>query len=280
MHPVVNTEQAQAWNGYEGDHWAGHHDRWNAVNGGFDEPLFTAAAIGPRDHVLDIGCGAGRTTRLAARQAADGRALGIDLSAPMLARARAEAAGEGLANAAFVQGDAQVHPFAPAAFDVAVSRFATMFFGDPVAAFANIRGALRPGGRLAFVCMGDPGRNDWLRVLTALGEHLPVPPPPTPGDPGMFSLADPGRVRAVLAGAGYASISATAVEAPMHWGRDAADAARFLLGSGPAHHLLAGAGRATARRAEDTLTAALRPHAGPAGVRLRGAALVVTAVAP
>ncbi|MFC9325255.1 class I SAM-dependent methyltransferase [Kitasatospora sp. NPDC057015] len=280
MHQVVNTEQAQAWNGYEGQHWADHHDRWQAVNEGFDEHLFTAAAIGPDDRVLDIGCGTGRTTRSAARRAPGVRALGLDLSAPMLARARAATADDDPADVAFVQGDAQVFAFPPASFDVVVSRFATMFFSDPVAAFTNVRTALRPGGRLALVCMGDPDRNDWLRALFALRPHLPLPPLPSLGDPGMFSLADPARIREVLSGAGYSQIDSTAVEAPMHWGRDAADAARFLLGSGPAHHLLARVDAATARRAEEALTAALRPHAGPDGVRLRGSARLVTAVAP
>ncbi|WP_371480983.1 class I SAM-dependent methyltransferase [Kitasatospora sp. NBC_00315] len=280
MHPVVNTAQAEAWNGYEGGHWADHHDRWNAVNGGFDEHLFAAASIGRREEVLDIGCGTGQTTRLAAAQAAEGRALGVDLSGPMLARARALSAEQGLENVSFVQGDAQVHSFRPGGHDVAVSRFATMFFGDPVAAFANIRRALRPGGRLAFACMGDPDRNAWVHVLSGLRAYLPMPGSPAPGEPGMFSLADPALVHTVLTGAGWTEVAATTVEAPMHWGRDPQDAAALLLGSGPGRHLLSQVDEPTARRARAALTDALRPYAGTGGVRLRGSALLVTAVAP
>src|SRR3569833_290281 len=146
---IVNTAQAEAWNGYEGGHWAAHQSRYDAVNSGFNAPLLAAAAIGEHDRVLDVGCGNGQLTRLAARRARFGHATGLDLSAPMLERARATAAEEGVANVTFARGDAQVHPFPAGAFDVAVSRFGAMFFADPVAAFANVGRAERAGGRAA-----------------------------------------------------------------------------------------------------------------------------------
>ncbi|MGP3913217.1 class I SAM-dependent methyltransferase [Nonomuraea sp. 10N515B] len=108
--------------------------------------------------MLDVGCGTGQTTRLAARTAPHGHALGVDLSEPMLARARATAIAEGITNLRFEQGDAQVHPFPEGGFDVAISRGGIMFFADPVAAFANIGRALRPSGRLAFVCLREMAR--------------------------------------------------------------------------------------------------------------------------
>ncbi|MEU3727775.1 class I SAM-dependent methyltransferase, partial [Streptomyces sp. NPDC031705] len=194
MQPAIHTAnpaQAEAWNGYEGSHWAAHHDRWNAVNAGFDGPLLAAAAIRPDDRVLDIGCGAGATTRLAARQAHRGHALGLDLSGPMLAQARTAAAREHLANVSFVHGDAQTHPLPDAAYDVAISRFGIMFFSDPAAAFARIAGALKPGGRVAFLCAAEPEGNDWLTALTALADVLPTGGFGSPGAPGMFSLSDP-----------------------------------------------------------------------------------------
>jgi len=280
MHPVINTEQATVWNGYDGVHWAEHADRWNAVNAGFNDSLFTAAAIGEGDRVLDVGCGTGQTTRLAARHARRGRADGIDLSAPMLERARAAAAAEGIANATFEQGDAQVHPFPGGGFDVAISRFGVMFFADAVAAFANIGRALRPGGRLAFLCMGEMHRSEWLGVLAAMREHAPVLEDAAPGAPGMFSLADPARIREVLTGAGFVAVTATPVEAPMHFGRDAEDAAAFLLSSGPARFALDQVDQAAADRARQAVMAALRSHEGPGGVRLRGAAWLVNATRP
>ncbi|WP_079064252.1 class I SAM-dependent methyltransferase [Streptomyces sp. NRRL F-4489] len=278
-----NAQQARAWNGYEGEHWAGHQERWDAVNGGFNEPLLDAAAIGRDERVLDIGCGAGATTRLAARRAAGGHALGVDLSAPMLARARAGAAREGLANVAFEQADAQVHAFPPDGFDVAVSRFGVMFFADPVAAFGNIGRALRPGGRLAFVCGAEAGDSEWFRALAALRPYLPMDDFGASGDgysPGMFSFADPGRVRAVLSAAGFAEVAVAPAVAYGVWGRDAADAAAFLLGSGPGRHLLARASAGDRARARAALTEALRRHEDGGALRMRATAWLVTAVRP
>jgi len=276
---IVNTHQAEAWNGYEGQHWADNQDRWDAVNAGFTEPLFDAAAIGEHDRVLDIGCGNGQTTRLAARRASAGHAVGVDLSAPMLTRARATAVREGITNVAFEQGDAQVHPFPDRGFDVAVSRFGVMFFADPVAAFTNIGHALRPGGRLAFLCMRDLGRNEWVHIFAAMRTHLPrlFEPPATPDGPGMFSLADPTRIDHVLTHAGFTEITATPVEAAMRFGQNVEDATELLFTSGPVHFTLTDVDPATANRARDAIKAALQPHADTDGVHLRGLAWVVTA---
>jgi len=240
-----------------------------------------AAAIGDQDHVLDVGCGNGQTTRLAARRASRGHVVGIDLSAPMLERARATAAEDGLTNVRFDRGDAQVHPFPSGSFDVAISRFGIMFFADPVAAFANIGRALRPGGRLAFLCIQDMSRNDWLVVpFSAMRAYVPRPDFARPGAPGMFSLADPARIGEVLTSAGFEAVTPTAVEAPMLFGRDADDAAEFLLNSGPARFILDRVDQTTVGRALDAVTAALRPFEGPGGVRLRGAAWLVSATRP
>ncbi|MFE6959885.1 class I SAM-dependent methyltransferase [Streptomyces sp. NPDC057696] len=310
MPHIVNVDQSRAWNGYEGEHWARNQDRWDAVNAGFDQPLLDAAAVRPGERVLDVGCGAGATTRLAARHAGpDGRALGIDLSGPMLARAektsreeaaREEAAREeaarqeGAVDAGFERGDAQIHPFPAGAFDVAISRFGVMFFADPVAAFANIRRALRPGGRLAFICAAEPERNDWLRAVAGLRGILPVGDFGAPGErdtsrsPGMFSLADPDATRGVLSGAGFAGVEVRRVEEYGLWGRDAGDAAAFLLGSGPGRHLTEQVGGEVRELARRTLTNTLHAYerAGDGGadgegeVRMKSAGFLVTAHNP
>ncbi|MGX1882862.1 class I SAM-dependent methyltransferase [Streptomyces sp. NPDC055287] len=280
MSSIVNTQQAEAWNGYEGIHWARNQDRWDAVNAGFNEPLLAAAAIGGGDRVLDIGCGGGMTTRLAARQARSGRAMGLDLSAPLLERAREAAGRENLDNVHFQQGDAQACPFEPAVFDVAISRFGVMFFADPVAAFANIGRALRPGGRVAFVCAAEAEGNEWLRTLAELRDILPIGGFGATGGPGMFSMADPATVRDVLSAAGYERIATPRVEAYGTWGRDAEDAAAFLLDSGPGRHLISQVGQDVRDLARRRLTDALRAYERRGALLLRSTAWLVTAHRP
>ncbi|MEU1731502.1 methyltransferase domain-containing protein [Streptosporangium sp. NPDC020145] len=281
MGSVVNVRQSEAWNGYEGNHWADHQDRYDAVNDAFNEPLLAAAAVGERDTVLDVGCGNGRVTRLAARLARHGHATGLDLSAPMLARARASADAEGVANVTFERGDAQVHPLPSGRFDVATSRFGIMFFADPVAAFANIGRALRPGGRLAMLSLRNLDDQDLGRVLAAMTPHLPRRPATTePGGPGPESLADPVRVHEVLTAAGFENVAATPVDAPQTWGADTEDAAAFLGAWGPVRFMLGQVDQESASHALDALTEAMRPFERAGAVRLRGAAWLITATRP
>ncbi|MFF8972821.1 class I SAM-dependent methyltransferase [Streptomyces sp. NPDC014995] len=277
---LVNSEQAAAWNGYEGRHWADHQDRYDALNDGANAPLLAAAALAPTDRVLDIGCGNGRITRLAAGRAA--YALGIDLSAPMLERARAGAAAESLDNVEFVQADAQVYDFEQAAFDAAVSRFGVMFFADPVEGFRNIGRALRPGGRLAFVCPQHFDRMDQSTVFAAIGEHVRLPDLSRPTGPSPLAFADPDHTRRVLAGAGFDDVAIEGVDAPQYWGEDADDAAGFLFGFGPLRHWLreADADSATEERARRAAADAFRSYQEDGGVRLTGRYWLVTAVHP
>lgn len=278
MNQVANTAQTQAWNGYEGAQWARNRKRWDAVNDGFNAPLLDAAAILGSDHVLDVGCGAGRTTCLAARRTSEGRAMGLDLSGPMLERARASAAQEGLHNVSFIQGDAQVHPFEHGVFDAAVSRYGMTFFGDPVAAFGNIRGALRPGGRLAFICAAEAEANEWLQALASLNDILPMGGFGAPGAPGMFSFADPDRALGLLAAAGFEDGGVERVDAAGNWGKDAEDAAAFMLDSGPGRHLLSQVTPEAQEQARRSLIEALRPRESAGAVWLRSSSWLVTAV--
>ncbi|MBF6329977.1 class I SAM-dependent methyltransferase [Nocardia transvalensis] len=271
MAQIVNTAQAEAWNGYEGEHWADHFDRYDAVNAGFNEPLLAAANVGGADRVLDIGCGNGQLTRLAARRGAS--AMGVDLSGPMLARARERAKAEGVGNVSFEQGDAQVYPFPDAAFDVALSRFGIMFFTDPIAAFANISRALRPGGRLAFVSMPPFSGTDIDSVFAAAAPHLPG----FEIGHGFSAFADPHRIEGLLTEAGFTGIDCRAAEADARWGADVADATDFIVGWGPMRYHRERNGFATDDLVREAIAEALTPFAGPDGVRLRATALLVTA---
>lgn len=274
----VNASQAEAWDGDEGAHWVLHQEWYESLVSGFTPRLLDAARIGRGDRVLDLGCGCGQTTRLAARRAPDGFAVGIDLSRVMLERAREDAWDESLPNVSFGHGDAQVHPFSAASFDVALSRFGVMFFDDPRAAFTNIGRALVPGGRLAFLCWQDLLVNEWLAVPAGAAlAHVPVPELGGEGEPGPFSLSDPDRVTAVLTAAGFQDISIEAVDAAMRLGDDADDAVGFLRGTGLARTLLDQVDTATADAALGAVADALRAHESDDGVNLHGAAWLVVA---
>ncbi|MFC4587537.1 class I SAM-dependent methyltransferase [Sphaerisporangium corydalis] len=278
MPTIVNTEHEKAWNGWEGVHWAENPARYNALVSAFDDALFQAAAIGEHDRVLDVGCGTGIPTLAAARQASEGYVVGVDLSAPMLARARADAAAQGVTNVRFEQGDGQVFPFPGGGFDVAISRGGVMFFGEPVAAFTNIGRALRPGGRLAFMGPG-PGRpgGEYARATAALA---PLMRGPSPAARGMGSMIDPERIHEVLGAAGFTGIGVSPVEAAMTYGRDARDAADFMLAMGPVRHNLAGVDPAVVEKAREQLRRDLRPFETPRGVLIQGAVWIVSATRP
>ncbi|HET9546325.1 MAG TPA: methyltransferase domain-containing protein [Desertimonas sp.] len=174
---VVNIDQAVAWDGHEGDLWTQQADRYDRASRRIWRRFVEAELIGSADRVLDVGCGTGGPTRDVARLATDGQVTGVDLSTRMLALARERSADEGLDNVTFVRGDAQVFGFESEAFDVAMSSFGSMFFGDPVAAFTNIGGGLRRGGTLALLAWRALQETDWLMSLRgalAVGRELPV----------------------------------------------------------------------------------------------------------
>lgn len=260
---TANAHQNEAWNGYEGRQWAEEHERWSVTLASVNEPLFTAARIGAADRVLDIGCGTGETTRLAAGKAPRGSALGVDISDPMLRRARELSLAEGLHNVDYERGDAQIYEFQSQAFDIALSRNGVMFFADPVAAFTNIRHALRPGGRLAFTCAGTVGDDSEMRaVMRALDEAAPrVEPPAEQGATQLVdSLGDPRHARRVLAGAGYVDISIQPFLGTFDIGKDVEDAAAFVVGWGQSRHHLEQAGVVDTAPVREAMAEALRPY--------------------
>ncbi len=272
-----NAVMAQAWDGPEGEDWSRewrHHDRAIEAHG---RRLLAAAGVKPTDHVLDIGCGNGATTRATARAAGDGDALGIDLSSRMLERAQLQAQAEGVANVKFVQGDAQGHPFEVASRDLAISRFGVMFFDDPRAAFANIRTALRPGGRFVAVVWRALPENEWqrrIRSALAIGRNVPVPPPRSPGP---FGLADASYTREVLMDAGFADVSLDAIDEPFWAGADTDSSMAFFRTSGVVRGLTADLSESDRNRALDALRAVFAEHAGPDGVIFGSGAWIVSA---
>jgi SAM-dependent methyltransferase len=280
---IANTDQAEHWNTGEAvAHWVDNQARYDRMNAPFADMILGAASLRPGTDVLDIGCGCGGTTLAAARLVAPGQAVGLDLSGPMLARARADAEATGLGNAEFRQGDAQVHPLEPARFGAVLSRFGVMFFADPVAAFANIRSATRPAGRLVFVCWQPLAANQWLLVPgAALAEHVPPAGFGSGDGPGMFALADPERIRQILAAAGWRDVEITSERASIlvGGGGSVEDAVDFLRTASMGRTMLAGADAGTVDRAIASVRAALAGYADAEGVHLDAAVWLVQAAA-
>ena len=240
-----------------------------------NEVLRRAYGIERHDHVLDVGCGAGQTTREAARLAAEGHALGVDLSAEAIDRARELAQVAGISNVKFEHADAQVHAFPRGRFDVAISRFGTMFFLDPVVAFANIGRALRPTGRLVMMVWQEHEQNEWsLAIEEALGG--PRDPQASESlDP--FSLADPAKVETILDAAGFMDVRYADVHRPIYYGRDVAAALDWVHGFTCTREVLARLGTASAERALGRLRATLAAHAAGDGVWFDSRAWIVEA---
>jgi len=274
----VNVEQAVEWDGPAGAHRTRYAAVFDAEARPHNERFRAATGVAPRDRVLDIGCGTGQSTRDAARAALTGSALGIDLSAQMLEHARRVSRGEGLTNIGFEQADAQVHAFPAGGFDVAISRFGSMFFDAPVAAFGNIGHALRPGGRLVLMVWQARERNAWsTKIREAIAGDAELPPSTGPHP---FSLSDPAVAGGILTAAGFAEISFTDVHEPVYYGPDATVALDVVSGLRSTRDLLAGMDAGQAENALNRLRAALAAHQTSEGVLFDARAWIIAAHRP
>jgi SAM-dependent methyltransferase len=282
MTDVANASQFEAWNGDNGHRWVARADERDRVLAPVADALLRVAAPTPGTRVLDIGCGCGATTLTAAADVGStGAATGIDLSAPMLDVARRRATAAGATNATFVQGDAQTDVFEPDGFDVVISRFGTMFFSDPEAAFTNVRTALRPGGRLCLATWQPLVANEWLTVPgAALLRHADMPAT-SADEPGMFAQSDPDRVRATLDAAGFVDTNIEAEEVTFTLGQSLDEALEFLTDSGPGRLMLETIPEGSAREAAIAdVREVLVAHLDNAGVQLGGGILLITATQP
>ncbi len=269
---MSNDEQIAFWNGAGGTRWIAARDRIEQSVVAISEALFATAAARPGERVLDVGCGCGRTTA-ALQRLTGASALGVDVSAPMVARAR-EQIQPGLE---FVEGDASRLPF-PATYDLVFSRFGVMFFADPVAAFGHLRGALAPAGRLVFACWRDLALNPWSRVpLEAAQDLLPPAPPADPNAPGPYAFADGGRLREILVRAGFHDVAIGPLESVMRMGETLDEAAIEATTIGP---LARRVGDLTADKLAEVrarVAAAYAPFVTPRGVEPPAAVWLVTA---
>lgn len=273
------TDQIAFWNGEVGERWAREAAELDAMIGPLGELALSALNPQAGERIVDIGCGAGATTRALSRAVGPtGFALGVDPSGPMIAAARAKG------GARYLLADAATVTPAEAPFDALFSRFGVMFFEEPEAAFAHLHTLLKPGGRLAFVCWQAPQANAWATLtLKAALPHVPTPPaPPVPGAPGPFAFADPQRIQAVLSRSGWREPDVTPVEAAVLAGgpgANAAAAAAFMVKMGPAASAIREGGEDLANRVAADLAPMLAPYATPEGVFIPAAVWVVTAQA-
>lgn len=276
----LHAQQIAFWNGPGGDQWVAEQARMDAML----DPVLTAAIAhaAPRaaETVLDVGCGCGATTlALAQTVGPGGRVTGLDVSAPMLGLARSRGAGRD--NLAWLLADAATHPFEPASVDLVFSRFGVMFFGEPVAAFANLRRALRPDGRLVFACWSPFAENDWMRVpLRAAYAHVPPLPRPGPGEPGPFAFAEPEPVSRMLIQAGFAPPRFTkrGLALDLADGQGLEAAAQHAASFGPAGRALQDQPEAARSAATAAIRVALAPYADAGRVHLPAAIWLVDSV--
>jgi ubiquinone/menaquinone biosynthesis C-methylase UbiE len=279
----MNTEQIADWNGEQGRRWVEFQRQLDRMIEPFGHAALQTAAAQTGERVLDIGCGCGSTTLALARAVGpQGRVLGVDISQPMLDAARRLAAAHAGLPLELVEADAAAAVL-PGAQDLLYSRFGLMFFDQPAAALRHLRGALRPGGRCAFVCWRAPRDNPWAMLpLVAARQALDITPAPAdPLAPGPFAFADEQRLRTLLAQAGFERIDMQRFDAPVLLGSSASDAAGYSLQIGPVSRLAREAGPAQRGAIAAALELALAPHAAADGhFSLAGSTWVVSARNP
>lgn len=274
----ANRVQRDNWNGDHGRRWVADADRRDRVLAPVADALLEAAALQAGEAVLDLGCGCGATSISAAQLVGDATVVGIDLSAPMLEVARGRT---GTSEIEFLQADAQTHAFPQDAFDAVIGRFGTMFFDDPVAAFANIGGAVRVGGRLCLATWQPLAANDWLAVPGAtLLRYGELPDAVTEPGPGMFAQSETETVEDVLVRAGWISVEVTPIRVELCLGADASDALDYLADTGVASAVIDTIEPDRHAEAMGAVEDTLREHETDRGVLLGAGINLIRAVRP
>ena len=262
----ANADQIEFWNGPAGRHWAEQQESMDRTLGKIHEAAIAFAAAKTGEKIVDIGCGSGTTTLALAETAGPtGTVMGVDISKPMLglARLRAEKAGKPIA---FIEADASAHSFVTEN-DLVFSRFGVMFFDNPGGAFANIRGALKLDGRLAFVCWRTPQENIWASApMMAARPFLPPQPPVDPFAPGPFAFADGFRTKSILESAGFRNVRVVKLDSTMNLGSSLDAATQQMMEIGPVSRAVAEADEATRAKIFPAIRAALEPYVTADGV--------------
>lgn len=276
----MSENEMEDWTGEVGDRWLAHIDSFEAMIAPIGAALIARCGFQPGERVVDIGCGGGLTTLDIARAVGPGgHATGVDIAPRLTALARQRQASAGIANADFRCGDAQELALERASFDRLTSRFGVMFFADSTAAFTNMRGWLKPGGRVDFACWGPPPENPWIGIVGGVIGQFVEMPQPDPAAPGPFRFADPEATGAMLRDAGYRDVEFTLHKAdqPLGGAGGVPDAVNFVLEAMAMREPLAAAGAVDAASA--ALAEAFGPYERDGAVMLPGASWFVSAVA-
>ncbi len=251
---TANEDQIKFWNEKAGQEWVMLQERMDANLADIGDAVLAFAGAKPGETVLDVGCGTGATSLALGRAGA--KVTGLDISKPMLGLARSRAIQAGL-DISFIEADASAYAFQPE-FDLVFSRFGVMFFDDPIGAFANLHTALKPGGRLAFVCWRSPQENLWaFTPLAAARPFLPEQPPPDPNAPGPFAFADPQRILSILTDVGFHHVGTSKYDGVMRMGSDIDTIAAQTLQIGPLSRAVGEADEATRAKIVEAVRGAM-----------------------
>jgi len=272
-----NQDQSELWNGPSGAVWVEMQNLLDEMLAPFGSLLIEHAVREGTLRVLDIGCGAGATTLMAAKRLGErSSCLGVDISAPLVEVARNRARQEGLGNVEFVRADAQTHAFEPRSFDAIISRFGVMFFDDPLAAFANIRKAAKENGLLAFIAWRSPAENPFMTAAArAAAPILPDLRAPDPNAPGQFAFADGERVRGILASSGWKDVEIQPIDIACSVARS--DLLEYVTKLGPVGVALREADEDTRARTTAAVRAAFEPFIQGDTARFNAACWLVSA---
>jgi ubiquinone/menaquinone biosynthesis C-methylase UbiE len=272
-------DQIEYWNTEAGRAWTARQESWDTAMKPFSDASLIRAQVAAGERVIDIGCGCGATSlQLADLVGPKGKVLGVDVSKPMLNRAKQRGAGNPALS--FAEADATTYAFERGAADLLFSRHGVMFFAEPERAFANLRSALKPSGRLAFSCFRSPKENGLITtILNTVAPFVPPLPKMNPDDPGPFAFQDPERVKRILTAAGFKSIQLEPVDvqSDISNGKGMDEALVNAMEIGPASRALSGASADTRAKAEAALRTAFTPLQKDGKVLLGAGLWIVTA---
>ncbi|MEM8773921.1 MAG: class I SAM-dependent methyltransferase [Pseudomonadota bacterium] len=240
MDHIVNTDQAEFWSGDPGQAWVSKQPFFDALLSPALDLLYEIAELRTGEQIVDIGCGTGTSLLESAKQVGEtGHVTGVDVSTPMLAMALERVKAAGLSNVDCIEADAQIYDMSEFQADHVISRFGVMFFDAPHAAFANIATALKPRGRLSFICWATLRSNPWFQLPAAIAKDVVgAPPPPDPRAPGPMAFAEQSYIQDILNASGFRDIEMQEVSVELTPLGSCEEVATFAATEGPAMRIV------------------------------------------